>query len=159
MVNILEVEYNSGNVLDLMNNLDNDLSNTDMIRALARLPEPSKARKYRDILFNIFRETGFIYAIIVIEFKDGIKKNYVFYGKSLIGKEAKDYIDAPIYTEGYLVVKSGDKVRHIIYNPYTFPNAKELFKRIREMGDKFRLSDFEVYLERITEYIDLDIIL
>ena len=155
----MEVEYVDGSTLDLISDLENDLEKVDKIKALARMPEPSKARRYREVLFNIYRETGFIYAIVAIEFKDGVKKIYVFAGRSIVSKDVKDYIETPVYTEGYLIIKKDKASRHVLYNPYTFKDARKLFRRISELGDKYRLSDYEVYMERIMEYIDFDTVL
>jgi hypothetical protein len=155
----MEVEYVDGSTLDLISDLEKDLEKVDKIKALARMPEPSKARRYREVLFNIYRETGFIYAIVAIEFKDDVKKIYVFSGRSIVSKDAKDYIETPVYTEGYLIIRESGSSRHVIYNPYTFKDARVLFRRISELGDKYRLSDYEVYMERIMEYIDFDTVL
>jgi len=155
----MKVGYVDGSTLDLIGDLESDLEKVDKIKALARMPEPSKARRYREILFNIYRETGFIYAIVAIEFKDGVKKIYVFTGRSIVSRDVEDYIKTPVYTEGYLIIKENGLSSHIIYNPYTFKDARILFKRISELGDKYRLSDYEVYMERIMEYIDFDTIL
>lgn len=156
----MEIEYAEGNTLDLINELENDLKKVDEIKAMARMPEPSRDRRYREVLFNIYRETGFLYAIVAVEFKNKVKKIYVFLGKSIIGKDIKDYLETPVYTEGYLVVKKDNElVRHIIYNSYIFKEASSLFKKISEIGDKYRISDYEVYMEKIIEYMDLDTIL
>jgi hypothetical protein len=31
-----------------------------------------------------------------------------------------------------------------------------MFEKIKEIGDKYRVSDLEVYLERIGEYLEYD---
>jgi len=155
----MKIRYISKNTIDLISEMESDLMNVERIKALARLPEPSRDRRYRDVLINIYKETGFIYALVVIEFKDGFKKIYVFTGKALLDSGLRDYIDASIYTEGSLVIKSPEGIEHIVYSPYVFESARELFKKIGELGDKYRLSDYEVYLERIMEYIDFDTII
>lgn len=152
----MEVVYEEGSVKDLITELENDLEAIKDLKALARIPEPSRGRRYRDILYSTYIRLGFILASVVLEFKNGEVKSYVFMGKAIPAKDVNKYLDMPVYTEGYVIEKSREKIVHRIYNPYVYKSGVELFNRVRELGDKFRLSDLEVYMERISEYLEYD---
>ena len=152
----MEVVYEEGSVKDLIVELENDLDDIKDLKALARIPEPSRGRRYRDILYSTFIHLGFILASVILEFKNGKVKSYVFMGKAIPTKDVNKYLDMPVYTEGYMIEKSREKIIHRVYNPYVYRSGVELFNRVRELGDKFRLSDLEVYMERISDYLEYD---
>ena len=152
----MKIIFEEGSVRDLIDHLENDLLNIKDLKALARLPEPSRGRRYRDVLYSTFIRLGYVTASVILEFKDGLVKSYVFIGRVIPFPGQDNYLEMPIYTEGYLVEKSRGSITYRHYNPYVFKSGKALFKRIKELGDKFRLSDLEVYLERISEYLEYD---
>ena len=152
----MEVVYEEGSVKDLITELEKDLENIRDLKALARVPEPSRGRRYREILYSNFVRLGFVAASVVLEFKNGVVKSYVFIGKAIPSKDTNNYLNMPVHTEGYLVEKSREKIIHKIYNPYIYRSGKDLFNRVKELGDRFRLSDLEVYMERIQEYLEYD---
>ena len=153
----MEIEYNEGNVVDLISKLDEDLRNSQNIARLSRIPEPRADKRYREILFNLFRESGFMFATIVIDFKDGLRRVYTFYGKALPRMDKENLFDMPIYAEGYYIDKRGEKIsKMVIYNPYTFTNSITLFKMISEFGERYRLTDYEVYIDKMVEYISIE---
>ena len=153
----MEVEYSEGNVIDLIKKLDNDLSNTHDILRLGRIPEPKSGRRYREILFNMFRESGFVIAQVYIDFKSGLRRVFVFTGKAVPTGKGNNFLEKPVYSEGYYVDKKGDEIIKIsVYNSYVFQSAKELFKLISKFGDRYRLTDYEVYIDKMVEYINVD---
>lgn len=152
----MEIIYEEGSVKDLIIELEKDFEAIKDLKALARIPEPSRGRRYRDILHSTFIRLGFIVASVILEFKDGRVKSYVFLGKAIPTKDVNKYLDMPIYTEGYVIEKSRKRIVHRVYNSYVYKNGAELFNRVRELGDRFRLSDLEVYMERIQEYLEYD---
>ncbi len=153
----MKITFESGTTIDLIKKLDEDLSRVSEIVRLGRMPEPKSGHRYREILLNMYRESGFVSAIIFIDFKDGTRKVYTFYGKALPQQGVDDLLSLPVYTEGYCLVKKGGKtVETIIYNPYTFKDSYELFKLISEFGERYRLTDYEVYLDKMIEYMNVD---
>ncbi len=152
----MKIIFEEGSVLDLIGHLEDDLLNIKDLKALARQPEPSRGRRYRDVLYSTYVRLGYVTASVILEFKDGLVKSYVFMGRVIPFPGRDNYLEMPVYTEGYLVEKSKSSIIYRHYNPYVFKNGKALFKRVKELGDKFRLSDLEVYLERISEYLEYD---
>ena len=156
MVAPVETIYRPGNVVDLIKRLEEDLSNTQNISRLGRIPEPRAGRKYRELLLNMFLESGSVFAIIVVDYKDGTRRTYTFSGKVLPSQGGDTLLDLPVSAEGHVVEKRGGVTRIEVYNPYVFPSAKELFKLISEFGEKYRAADYEVYIDKMMERINLD---
>ncbi|HIE37347.1 TPA: hypothetical protein EYP83_04175 [Candidatus Geothermarchaeota archaeon] len=153
----MEITYEKGNLIDLIEKLDNDLNNIHDISRLGRIPEPRPGMRYREILLGMFRESGFISATVFIDFKNGIRRVYTFMGKVIPRGDINNLFEMPIYTEGYYIDKKGDEIINmVIYNPYTFKNSYELFKMISEFGERYRLTDYEVYVDRMIEYLKIE---
>jgi len=153
----MKVEYVEGNVKDLIKKLDEDLKNINRITRLGRIPEPRPGIRYRELLLNTFRESGFVSATVFIDFKDGIRRVYTFFGKVIPFSGEEKLVNLPIYTEGYYLDKKNEKILNIVvYNPYTFPNSYELFKLISEFGERYRFTDYEVYIDKMIKYIKIE---
>jgi len=126
----VETIYRPGNVVDLIRRLEEDLSNTQGISRLGRIPEPRSGRKYRELLLNMFLESGSVFAVIVVDYKDGTRRTYAFSGRVLPGQGSDNLLDLPVSAEGHVVEKRQGSIRIEVYNPYVFPSARELFKLI-----------------------------
>jgi len=151
------IEYRGGNVVDLIKKLDEDLNNVHEISRLGRIPEPKSGMRYREILLNTFRESGFVSATVFIDFKNGVRRVYTFLGKIIPRGDINNLFEMPIYTEGYYIDKKGNEVlKIVVYNPYTFTNSYELFKLISEFGERYRLTDYEVYIDKMIEYMKIE---
>ncbi len=152
----MEVVYESGSINDMIKLLEKDLERHEEIKSLSRVPEPSRGRRYRQVLLQTFSSIGSLIASVVIEFKNGLIRRYVFLGKVMPKGNSTSFIDMPFYAEGYIYETIGGDAKFRIFSPVIYPTAKEVFLIVKSIGDKFRLSDLEVHLEKITETLDYD---
>ena len=155
----MEVVYEGKDINDMIRLLEKDLEKHEHIKSLSRIPEPSRGRRYREVLLQTFNLLGSLNASVVIEFRDGLIRRYVFIGKIVPKESSESFLDMPFYAEGYIFESIGEKKVYRIFNPYIYPKAKDVFKIIKDIGDKFRLSDLEVHLEKITESLDFDFLI
>ncbi len=152
----MEVVYEGKDINAMVNFLEKDLERHEHIKSLSRVPEPSRGRRYREVLLQTFNTLGSLNASVIIEFKDGLIRRYVFLGKVLPKEDADSFLDMPFYAEGYIYETIGDRKVYRVFNPYIYPKSREIFRIVKSIGDKFRLSDLEVHLENITESLDFD---
>lgn len=153
----MEVVYEEGNVIKMVELLVRDLSNVSSLKAISRLPEPGGGKRYRDMLYSIFKSFGYVYASIRVEFRDGLIRNYVFLGRAIPREGRDDFMDMPVRTEGYIIEVLRDRRTYRYFNEFVFSNGREMFRKIKEVGDKFRISDMAIYMEWISTMIDLDL--
>lgn len=153
----MEIVYEEASVKDLIERLEEDLKSTGELRALARLPEPSRGRRYREVLYHTFARLGTVMASVILEYKDGRVKDYVFLAKAIPTQAHERFIEMPVYAEGYLIEKSKDKVVQRIFSPLIFKSGRELFEKVKDIGDRYRVSDYEVHMEYVKEYLDYGI--
>lgn len=155
----MEVVYEGKDINYMIRLLEEDLEKHEYIKSLSRIPEPSRGRRYRQVLLQTFSLLGSLNASVVIEFKDGLIRRYVFIGKVIPRESSDSFIDMPFYADGYIFETWGENQVYRIFNPYIYPKARDVFKIIRDIGDKFRLSDLEVHMEKITESLDFDFLI
>jgi len=142
-------------VTEMIEELLNDLLNPAALRAISRMPEPKGGLRYRNILKRLFLSLGSFQAAVIIQFKDGLRKYYVFFAKALVSEKAADFIECPIEAWGYIVEKKNGQVIYREFKKATMDDVDTLYRLISEVGDKFRWSDLEIYLKSISEYDDL----
>lgn len=142
-------------VIEMIDELLNDLLNPGDLRAISRMPEPKGGFRYRNILKRLFLSLGSFQAIVVIQFKNGLKKYYVFFVKAIVSEDAKDFIDCPVEAWGYIVERKDSNITYREFDKDTLTDVEKLYQLISEVGDKFRWSDLEIYLKSISEYNDL----
>lgn len=155
----MEVVYEGKDINYMIKLLEKDLERHEQIKSLSRIPEPSRGRRYREVLLQTFNLLGSLSASVVIEFRDGLIRRYVFIGRVIPTESKNSFLSMPFYAEGYVFESIGDKQAYRIFNPFIYPQAKDVFKIIKSIGDKFRLSDLEVHLEKIAESLEFDFLI
>ncbi len=152
----MQVVYEGKDINDMIRLLEKDLERHESIKSLSRIPEPSRGRRYREVLLQTFVSLGSLNASVVIEFRDGLIRRYVFLGKAIPTSSGESFLDMPFYAEGYIYESKRDAKVYRVFSPVIYPQAKDVFRIIKSIGDKFRVSDLEVHLEKITESLDFD---
>lgn len=152
MIRIIEEK---DDIIRMINELTSDLSNTENLRAISRIPEPRGGLRYREILKRLYISLGSFQASVVIEFKNGLRRHYVFLVRAIPEEGKVSFADCQIEANGYVVDKTPEnEVLYRIFKTTRISGINELYKMISEVGDKFRWSDIEIYLKRVMEYDD-----
>jgi len=151
----LEIIHEEKDIMGMVGELTNDLSDPEQLRAISRVPEPKAGLRYREILRKLYISLGSFQASVIIEFKDGLRKHYVFIVKAIPDESKESIAECRVYAEGYILEKKPNRgVTYRIFKSATLSSVDELYKIISEVGDKFRWSDIKIYLKKIMEYDD-----
>jgi len=151
---IVNVVKEKGDIFSMLNMLVDDLKRPEDLRAVSRAPEPRGGLRYRDMLMRLYRSLGSFQAAVIVERRDGLRRIYVFHVRALATEEARDFEDCPVEASGYIVERMGDEVAYREFRSARLSGAPELYRVIREVADKFRWSDIEIYLKSVEEYED-----
>ncbi|MFP3293409.1 MAG: hypothetical protein RXP77_03750 [Nitrososphaeria archaeon] len=149
MIRAVKVDSDVGSLLQ---ELSRDLRSSGLSR-VARIPAPRVGERYSDVLASLYRTSGNALATIWLEMDDGTRKVYSFYMRVDLeaGSGVGNLLDAPASVSGHLIeIRGGDAVLRE-YSPLEFRSASEMFPRIEEMAELYRLSEDRILSERALE--------
>ncbi|MGC8969534.1 MAG: hypothetical protein ACP5LG_02950 [Conexivisphaera sp.] len=141
----------SADVGELLQELSRDLRSGGLSR-IARIPAPRVGERYRDLLASLYRSSGNALSTVWLELEDGTRRIYSFYMRAEVESEARSLLDAPAVVTGHVIEVGKDGSAELReYAPLRFPRASEMFPRIEEMAELYRLSEDRIVRERALE--------
>ena len=147
MIRYVRLEADVGSLLQ---ELSRDLRSEGLSR-VARIPAPRVGERYRDVLASLYRSSGNALATVWLEAADGSRRVYSFYVKADLEGPARSLLEAPAVVSGHLIEIRGGEAEFREYSPLRFPVASEMFVRIEEMAELYRLSEDRIARERAQE--------